>query len=119
MASEPDAALPGHNMVSRGNMLSLLCSNNLTRYGFEMHEMVHKMSYQPADVYKMKGRGALIPGNFADMVLFDGKAIDEEPSPVAKHVFTNGKQVIRNGKPTGILPGNIIRRSNVPKGTSK
>ena len=62
-------------------------------------------------------RGALTPGNWADLALFDLEAITdatyERPKTYPQgipHVMVNGRWVIRDGRFTGSLPGEVLRR---------
>ena len=68
--------------------------------------------------FGLAGRGVLKAGYAADIVVFDGREVDEtasfaRPIQAAKGietVFVNGKIVWREGKPTGARPGQILRR---------
>jgi N-acyl-D-amino-acid deacylase len=61
-------------------------------------------------------RGALRPGYFADLAIFDPRTIADrstyaEPQVYAlgmRHVFVNGAQVLRDGEPTGATPGRVV-----------
>jgi N-acyl-D-amino-acid deacylase len=82
-----------------------------------LEEAVRKMTSLPASNLKIKNRGALKTGYFADIVVFDsGKIQDhatfEAPHQYATgmiHVFVNGAQVLKNGEHTGALPGQVVR----------
>jgi len=82
-----------------------------------LEEAVRKLTSLPASNLKIKKRGNLYPGFYADIVIFDpatiaDKATFEEPHQYAtgvKHVFVNGVQVLRNGKHTGATPGRFVR----------
>jgi N-acyl-D-amino-acid deacylase len=66
---------------------------------------------------RITGRGALKPGFFADIVVFDPDEIQdhatfEDPHQLATgvhHVFVNGVQVLRDGEHTGATPGRVVR----------
>ena len=53
----------------------------------------------------------------ADLAIFDPRTIldrstVEKPQAFPtgmRHVFVNGQQVLRNGEPTGALPGQVVR----------
>ena len=82
-----------------------------------------KMSINPFDeialeeALRIKERGKLEPGFFADVVVFDPKTIAdkstyEQPHQYAvgvKHVWVNGGQVLKDGEHTGQKPGRVIR----------
>src|SRR5690606_11723109 len=71
----------------------------------------------PAENLKLRRRGALRPGHFADIAVFDPATITdhatfEEPHQLAtgmRHVFVNGVQVLRDGEHTGATPGRVVR----------
>ena len=66
---------------------------------------------------KLDRRGALVPGHYADVVVFDPETIAdratfEEPHQLAEgmvHVFVNGEQVLKNGEHTGAKPGRFVK----------
>lgn len=84
---------------------------------FTLAEAVRKMTSLPASNLGLKKRGALKPGHFADVVVFDAneikdKATYENPHQYAegvKHVLVNGAMVIRDGEHTGAKPGRCLR----------
>ena len=82
-----------------------------------LEEAVRKLTALPAENLGLEERGALIEGYFADVVVFDPQTIRdhatfEEPRHYAtgvRHVFVNGRQVLRDGEHTGALPGRVVR----------
>jgi N-acyl-D-amino-acid deacylase len=78
---------------------------------------IRKMSALPAARLGLKQRGVLQRGAVADVVVFDPAKIKdsatmENPAALAqgvKYVFVNGVMVIKDGMPTGALPGNALR----------
>jgi len=78
---------------------------------------VRRLAALPASVLKIKGRGLLRPGYYADVVVFDPAAVHDratldQPHQYAvgmQHVFVNGTQVLENGDHTGALPGRVVR----------
>lgn len=85
-----------------------------------LEEMVRKMTSLPARRLGLVNRGVLRPGAAADIVCFDPDRIQdqatyEEPKRLATgvvHVIVNGELVIRDGEPTGALPGRVLRPSS-------
>lgn len=85
---------------------------------FSLEEAVRKMSAFPAQRLGLKDRGFIKKGMRADLVLFDAeKVIDRNSftqpeilSDGIEIVFVNGEKVWENGKPTGKLPGEILRK---------
>jgi N-acyl-D-amino-acid deacylase len=82
-----------------------------------MPDAVRRLSALPAENLKLRDRGKLIPGYYADIVIFDPKTIQdhatfEKPhqySTGVRDVFVNGVQVLRNGEHTGAFPGRVVR----------
>ena len=75
------------------------------------------MTSLPAANLRLKKRGSLKAGNFADVAVFDPAIIQdmatfENPHQYAvgmKHVFVNGQAVLRDGEHTGAKPGRVVR----------
>jgi N-acyl-D-amino-acid deacylase len=82
-----------------------------------LEEAVHRLTSLPAENLKLRERGALRPGYYADMVVFDpAKVADhatfDKPhqfSTGVVHVIVNGKQVLKDGEHTGAKPGMVVR----------
>ena len=82
-----------------------------------LQEAIHKLSKLPATNLKIKNRGEIKKGNYADIVIFDptkinDKATFEKPHKYAEgmiHVFVNGKQVLKDGEHTGATPGQFVK----------
>ena len=81
-------------------------------------EAIRRLSNLPAQNLGLDRRGALQPGYFADVVVFDPERIRDnatyaQPQQYAtgvEHVFVNGVHVLRNGAHTGATPGRALRR---------
>ena len=82
-----------------------------------MSEAIRRLTWLPARNLKIASRGALTPGYFADIAIFDpAKIIDhatfDKPHQYSTgmvHVFVNGQQVLKNGVHTGAKPGRVVR----------
>jgi N-acyl-D-amino-acid deacylase len=80
-------------------------------------EAIRKLSHLPATNLKLKRRGSLIRGNYADVVIFDpakvaDKATFQEPHQYAEgmlYVWVNGKKVLDKGTHTGATPGRFVK----------
>lgn len=80
-------------------------------------EAIRKLTSLPASNLKIKKRGALTPGYFADIAIFDPAKIQdhatfEKPHQYSTgmvHVFVNGTQVLENGEHTNARPGRVVR----------
>jgi N-acyl-D-amino-acid deacylase len=84
-------------------------------------EAVRRMTSLPADLFGLAGRGRIVRGAYADLVLFDPETIVDTATyeaPFAyprgiEAVWVNGRAVVRDGVPTGALPGRVLRRGRV------
>jgi N-acyl-D-amino-acid deacylase len=80
-------------------------------------EAIRKLSKLPASNLKIRNRGELAEGYFADIVVFDPSTVSDHASfsdphqysTGMAHVIVNGEIVIRDGEHTGALPGQIVR----------
>jgi N-acyl-D-amino-acid deacylase len=100
-----------------GNVARLLGKYVRDEKVIPLEEAIYKLTTLPATNLKIKKRGALREGYFADVAIFDPKTIRdnatfEQPMQYAtgmQHVFVNGKQVLKDGEHTGALPGKVVR----------
>ena len=84
---------------------------------FTLEEAVRKMSGATAARLKLRDRGLLREGMYADVVVFDPVAIRDlatfdQPHQLSvgvKHVLVNGVAVVAEGKHTGATPGRVVR----------
>jgi N-acyl-D-amino-acid deacylase len=82
-----------------------------------LEEAIRKLTSLPASNLKIKRRGSLAPGYFADVVIFDPATIQdhatfENPHQYSTgmvHVFVNGTQVLADGEHTNARPGRVVR----------
>ena len=82
-----------------------------------LEEAIRRLTSLPAWNLKIRKRGKLESGYFADLAIFDPEKIRDnatfkEPHQYATgmiHVFVNGEQVLANGEHTGALPGRVVR----------
>jgi N-acyl-D-amino-acid deacylase len=82
-----------------------------------LEEAIRKLTWLPASNLKLRRRGSLTTGNFADVVIFDpatvsDRATYDKPHQLAvgvRDVFVNGEQVLKDGDHTGALPGRVVR----------
>jgi len=100
-----------------GNFARLLGKYVRDEKVIPMEEAIRKLTSLPASNLKIKKRGSLKPGYFADVVAFDPEKIQdhatfEKPHQYSTgmvHVFVNGEQVLANGEHTGARPGRVVR----------
>jgi N-acyl-D-amino-acid deacylase len=82
-----------------------------------MEEAIRRLTSLPAANLKIKKRGKLEVGHFADIAVFNPMTIKDhatydEPKLYAEgmvHVFVNGVHVLKEGEHTGATPGRIVR----------
>jgi N-acyl-D-amino-acid deacylase len=82
-----------------------------------LEEGVHRLTGLPAHNWKLKDRGCLAAGCYADIVVFDPASIVDhatydQPMRYATgvtDVWVNGVQVLHEGEHTGAMPGRVIR----------
>jgi len=99
-----------------GNFARLLGKYVRDEKVISLEEAIHKLTTLPATNLKIKKRGALKLGYYADLAIFDPKKIQdiatfEKPQQYATgmtHVFVNGEQVLKDGEHTGALPGKVV-----------
>jgi N-acyl-D-amino-acid deacylase len=80
-------------------------------------EAIRRLTSLPAGNLKLRRRGRIAPGHFADVVVFDpatiaDRATFERPHELAvgvRHVLVNGVQVLKDGVHTGATPGRVVR----------
>jgi N-acyl-D-amino-acid deacylase len=100
-----------------GNFARLLGKYVRDEKVIPLEEAVRRLTTLPAGVLQIDRRGALKPGFFADVAVFEPAKIQdhatfEKPHQYATgvvHVFVNGTQVLRHGEPTGKKPGRVVR----------
>jgi len=100
-----------------GNFARLFARYVRADHLMTVEEAVRKLTSLPADVLSLTDRGRLRTGAFADVVIFDPAAFQdhstyEKPMQYATgvaDVLINGKLVLKEGEPTGALPGRILR----------
>jgi N-acyl-D-amino-acid deacylase len=82
-----------------------------------LEEAIRRLTSLPAKNLKIRNRGELKPGYFADIVIFDPATISdhatyEKPHQYAtgvRDVFVNGTIVLQNGNHTGARPGRFVK----------
>ena len=100
-----------------GNFARLLGRYVRDEQVIPLEEAVRKLTSLPAGNLRIRDRGRLEPGYFADVVAFDPTTIQdhatyEEPHQYATgmaHVWVNGTRVLQDGEHTGATPGRVVR----------
>ncbi len=99
-----------------GNFANLLGKYVRDEHLLPLEQAIYKLSALPAKQLKLKKRGTLKVGNYADIVVFDPATIKsnatyEKPQQLASgvlDVFVNGIQVLKDGEHTGAKPGRAV-----------
>ena len=81
---------------------------------------IRSMTSLPADVFGLEGRGRLVMGAVADIVVFDLEEVRDpatytDPHQLSQgmvHVFVNGTAAIRDGAFTGERAGRVLGRED-------
>lgn len=102
---------------SYGNVARLLGKYVRDEHVIPLEEAVRKLTSLPATTLRIKERGKLASGYFADVVVFDPKTVNEhgtyeKPHQYATgvaHVWVNGVRVLKDGEHTGATPGRVVR----------
>jgi len=110
-----------------GNFARLLGKYVREETIISLEEAIYKLTTLPATNLKIKKRGALKEGFYADLAIFNPDEIQdhatfENPQQYATgmvHVFVNGVQVLKDGEHTGALPGRVVRGPGYKKSVSK
>ena len=85
---------------------------------FTIEEAIQKTSTMAARVHKIKGRGVLKEGAYADIVLMDFPKLSINSTEIEPrrhpegidYVFVNGVLTVNKGEHTGALPGRVLKR---------
>ena len=96
------------------------------KQAFTLEQGVRMLSFEPATHWGFADRGLIRQGLAADLIVFDPQTIAPEMPEVAHDLpagarrlvqrargisatVVNGEVVLRDGKPTGALPGHVLR----------
>ena len=100
-----------------GNFARLLGKYVRNEKIIPLEDAIYKLTLLPATNLKIKKRGAIRVGYFADIAIFDPEKIEDhatfdQPKQYATgmfHVIVNGIPVLLNGEHTGEEPGIFVR----------
>jgi N-acyl-D-amino-acid deacylase len=96
------------------------------RQAMPLEQAVHKLTFQVASVYELRGRGLIRPGYAADLTLFDPDTIracepewvEDYPAGTRRLIqhseglhctIVNGRVIYQDGRLSGDLPGQVLR----------
>jgi N-acyl-D-aspartate/D-glutamate deacylase len=91
-----------------------------------VEKAIQMMTEQPAQLFGLRERGVLAEGYAADVVVFDPETVGSEPARLVHdlpgdtprlfagsfgvlRVLVNGVETVRDGAPTGAVPGSLLR----------
>ncbi|HEX7115210.1 MAG TPA: D-aminoacylase [Steroidobacter sp.] len=100
-----------------GNFARLLGRYVRELKAVSLAQAIRGLTALPASNLGLRDRGRLVPGAFADIVIFDPNTISDHATYADPHrystgvsdVFVNGIQVVANGQHTGATPGRVVR----------
>jgi len=100
-----------------GNVARLLGRYVREEHVITLQEAVRRLTSLPAKNLKLRKRGYIRPGYYADMVVFNPALVKDLATYARPHqyaegvvdVFVNGVQVLADGRHTGATPGRILR----------
>ena len=100
-----------------GNFARLLGRYVRDEHVIPLEEAIRKLTSFPATSLRIKDRGQLTPGYFADIVVFDPTTVGDHATYERPHqyatgvrdVWVNGVQVLKDGGHTGQKPGRVVR----------
>jgi dihydroorotase/N-acyl-D-amino-acid deacylase len=113
----PDSATNMVHPRAYGTFARVLAKYVRTDSVLTLEDAVRKMTGATAARLKLRDRGLLREGMFADIVVFDEKKVQDiatfdKPHQLSvgiEQVFVNGVQVVADGKHTGATPGRVVR----------
>ncbi|MDF2989561.1 MAG: N-acyl-D-amino acid deacylase [Microbacterium sp.] len=113
----PLAARTRHPLFFHGYM-HFLSHHAIRRNTLPLEIAIHKMTGAVAEHFAITDRGALVEGNYADVVAFDADALHrvdtfgmpDEYATAARQVWVNGAPAVRDGVSTGIRSGRRLSR---------
>jgi N-acyl-D-aspartate/D-glutamate deacylase len=131
--SDPRAMVGGSDA---GAHLDRMCGSNYPtafihdclhgRQLVPVERAIHMMTAQPAQLFGLRERGLVAEGFAADLFIFDPETIASEPARLVHdlpgetprlfagshgvvRVLVNGVETVRDGAPTGAVPGTLLR----------
>ena len=96
------------------------------RQVMSLEHAVHKLTFHPASIFGLQGRGLLRPGYAADITIFDPQTVHAHEPEWANdfpanskrmvqraigvhYTIVNGRVIHEQGRMTGDLPGHVLR----------
>lgn len=100
-----------------GNFIRVIGQYSRDEKLLSLEKAIYKLAKLPATNLKLKKRGELKVGYYADVVIFDPEKVKDlatydKPQQFAtgiSDVFVNGVAVLKNGEHTGATPGKFVK----------
>lgn len=100
-----------------GNVARLLGKYVRDEKVIPLEEAIRRLTEMPATQLRLRERGALKEGYFADVVVFDPATVQDHATYADSHklatgvseVFVNGALTVEGGKHTGVKAGRVVR----------
>ena len=116
-----DGELDGRHPRGYGSFTRVLGRYVRERHVTSVPEMIRKMTSLAADNVGIRERGRIVPGAYADLVLFNENTVIDNATPADPHavstgiakVWVNGVLAYDAGRTTGARGGQIVRRPGV------
>jgi N-acyl-D-amino-acid deacylase len=116
---DPSFDIPTAHPIHYAGMIHYLTCYVREKGILRMEDAIRKMTSMPATHLSLRGRGLLVPGYHADVVVFDFQALQdvstiEHPEAYVsgvEYVFVNGAPVVDRGQHTGARPGRHLLRT--------
>ena len=117
LASEGEFLEQSTHPRSYGNFARVLGKYVRDEKVITLADAIRKLTKLPATNLKIRDRGELKQGYYADIVIFDPSKIQDHAtfqdphqySTGMQHVLVNGVTVLKDGEHTGALPGKVVR----------
>jgi N-acyl-D-amino-acid deacylase len=98
--------------------IHFLTHHTRAMHTLRLEDTIRKLTSMPAAHFRLRDRGLLRPGAFADVVVFDYERLEdgstlEQPLAYARgveQVFINGTHVLVDGQHNGLRPGRLLLR---------
>ena len=112
----PPWSLPSEN--SFGGFPNYFKTTVVDSDTLKLEEAVWKVTGLSAEKFRLKDRGVLRPGAYADIIVMDLERVANKAEPLnpcvypdgIDHVIVNGEVVVESSEHTGRRPGKILRR---------
>lgn len=100
-----------------GNFARVLAKYVRDDQVISLPEAIRRLTSLPADNLRLRDRGRLVEGAFADIVVFDPATIQDhatfrQPNQYAtgvEHVFVNGGHTLKDGEHNDVFEGRFVR----------